>query len=49
MGGDADTMGAITGAMAYAYYRSMPRELAEFAENKLSRRIWDIVVEFGER
>lgn len=47
LGGDADTMGAITGAIAYAHYRSIPRELAQFAEDKLPDDILGIVFEFG--
>lgn len=35
MGGDADTMGAIAGPMAYAYYRKMPERLIETALQKL--------------
>lgn len=35
MGGDADTMAAIAGPMAFAYYREMPRELTAAAIEKL--------------
>lgn len=49
LGGDADTMGAITGAIAYAHYRSIPRELAQFAKDKLPEDMLDIVFEFGYR
>lgn len=35
MGGDADTMGAIAGPMAYAYYREMPAALVEKAREML--------------
>ena len=30
LGGDADTMGAITGAIAIAYYKEMPQEIYDF-------------------
>lgn len=37
MGGDADTMGAIAGPMAYAYYRRMPEQLVAQARKLLPR------------
>lgn len=49
LGGDADTMGAITGAIAYAQYKGISRELAQFAKDKLPEDILDIVFEFGYR
>lgn len=35
LGGDADTLGAISGPMAYAYYKTMPEELIANAKAKL--------------
>ncbi len=35
LGGDADTLAAIAGPMAYAHYKSMPEELVENAKKKL--------------
>lgn len=35
LGGDADTLGAISAPMAYAYYRQMPQELIDNALSKL--------------
>ena len=35
LGGDADTLGAISGPMAYAYYKMMPDELIINAKSKL--------------
>lgn len=43
LGGDADTMGAITGAIAGAYYHQMPYDLYEFAINKLPDDIKGII------
>lgn len=34
VGGDADTLACITGAVAGAYYREVPEDLARFAEQK---------------
>lgn len=49
MGGDADTMGAITGAVAAAYYGSMPEELCEMASGKLPEDMMTIVKAFDQR
>ena len=46
LGGDADTMGAITGAIAGAYYNKMPYTLCEFGTDKLPDDIKDIVMQF---
>lgn len=46
LGGDADTMGAITGAIAGAYYHKMPYDLYEFALNKLPDDIKGIIKQF---
>lgn len=35
LGGDADTLAAISGPMAYAFYKTMPEELIENAKAKL--------------
>lgn len=37
LGGDADTLAAIAGPMAYAFYKTMPAELVENAKAKLSQ------------
>jgi len=46
LGGDADTMGAITGAIAAAYYHQMPYDLCEFGYKKLPEDILDIIRKF---
>ena len=46
LGGDADTMGAITGAIAGAYYHQMPASLYEFGMNKLPQDMKDIINKF---
>ena len=46
LGGDADTLGAITGPMAYAFYREMPDELVKNAKNKLPQWMLDVNDEF---
>ena len=48
LGGDADTMGAITGAIAGAYYHQMPASLYEFGISKLPDDINDIINKFDQ-
>ena len=42
LGGDSDTLGAITGPMAYALYKEMPEELVANAKAKLPE--WMLVL-----
>ena len=46
LGGDADTMGAITGAIAGAYYHQIPASSYEFGINKLPEDMKDIINKF---
>ncbi|NPD82390.1 dinitrogenase reductase [Prevotella sp. PINT] len=48
LGGDADTMGAITGAVAIAYYKEMPDEIHSFAMSRLPNDLKDVVTLFEE-
>lgn len=43
LGGDADTMGAITGAIAAAYYKEIPDELYNFVWDKLPVDMKEII------
>lgn len=49
LGGDADTMGAITGAIAGAYYNRMPYPLYEFGMEKLPDDMQDIIGTFDSK
>ena len=49
LGGDADTMGAITGAIAGAYYNKMPYALYEFGMDKLPKDIQNVVGLFNSK
>lgn len=49
LGGDADTMGAITGAIAGAYYNKMPYALYEFGMEKLPKDIQNVVGLFNSK
>ena len=46
MGGDADTMGAIAGSMAAAYYGEIPEIILEKCWNKLPEDIKEIIEKF---
>jgi len=48
LGGDADTLAAIAGPIAYAHYKYMPEELVEDAKNKLPRWMLDVSKAFDK-
>lgn len=48
LGGDADTLAAIAGPIAYAYYREMPEELIANAKSKLPQWMLDLNDAFDE-
>ncbi len=48
LGGDADTLAAIAGPMAYAFNKEMPEELIENAKRKLPQWMIEINEEFDE-
>ncbi len=48
LGGDADTMGAITGDIAAAYYKEIPDDLAKFTLSKLPDDLKQVLLEFEE-
>ena len=49
LGGDADTMACIAGAIAEAYYGGVPSEIAEAVSARLDDRLRGVVREFRER
>ena len=49
MGGDADTMGAITGAIAAAYYKWIPDDMYRFTLDKLPDDLKSVVMEFEDK
>lgn len=46
LGGDADTMGAITGAIAAAYYKEMPDEIYDFVVQRIPDDLKEVVTKF---
>jgi ADP-ribosylglycohydrolase len=49
LGGDSDTMGCIAGAIAEAYYGSVPEEIIKFVRLKLADELWNITRAFCEK
>lgn len=49
LGGDADTLAAIAGPMAYAHYKVMPQELIDNAKQKLPAWMLDLNDELNNR
>lgn len=49
LGGDADTLAAIAGPIAYAYYKEMPGELVANARKKLPQWMLDLNDEFDAK
>lgn len=49
LGGDADTLAAIAGPMAYAYYREMPAPLVYAALKSLPQWMWQVNEAFDKR
>jgi ADP-ribosylglycohydrolase len=49
LGGDADTLACITGAVAAPYYGGVPRHISSAALDALDDRLRSVVQEFCER
>lgn len=49
LGGDADTLAAITGAIAEAYYGSVPIEIAAEVRERVPARLWSVIEEFSRK
>ncbi len=48
LGGDADTLAAIAGPMAYAYYKDMPQSLIDYAKTNVPAWMLQLNDEFDE-
>jgi ADP-ribosylglycohydrolase len=49
LGGDADTLAAITGSMAEAYYGGVPEEIVVKVYQQLPAVLWGIIEKFGKQ
>ena len=48
LGGDVDTLAAMAGGIAQAYYGTIPYDMVYFAQYKLGKQLWELVEEFNE-
>jgi ADP-ribosylglycohydrolase len=46
LGGDADTQACIAGAIAEAYYKSIPDAILRQVRRRLSKSLWNVALEF---
>jgi len=49
LGGDADTLGCMTGGIAQAYYRTVPNYIIEEVKNRLDPELLKVVEQFIEK
>jgi ADP-ribosylglycohydrolase len=49
LGGDADTQGAIAGAIAEAYYKHIPEKILNHCLDKLNLQLLNLISEFTEK
>jgi ADP-ribosylglycohydrolase len=49
LGGDADTLAAITGAIAEAHYDGVPAEIAREVQKRVPADLWNVIEKFNER
>jgi ADP-ribosylglycohydrolase len=48
LGGDSDTLAAITGAISEAFYGSLPEAVVEPVERALTSEMWKVIRRFGD-
>jgi ADP-ribosylglycohydrolase len=49
LGGDTDTMAAIAGGIALAYYKELPRNIYENVEKHLDEHLWEVLKTFERK
>jgi ADP-ribosylglycohydrolase len=49
LGGDADTQACIAGAIAEAHYKHIPEPILRQVRKRLSKSLWQTVLEFARR
>ena len=47
LGGDADTLAAITGSITEAYYGGVPQAIAEEVHSRMTKQLWKTVLDFN--
>jgi ADP-ribosylglycohydrolase len=48
LGGDADTLAAITGSIAEAFYGGVPERIIGQVKNRVPGKLWDLVARFSQ-
>lgn len=49
LGGDADTLAAITGAIAEAYYGDLPAEIVAEVQKRVPAELWEVIDAFSRK
>ena len=49
LGGDADTLAAITGSIAEAFYGGVPQEIVDEVQPRVPEELWDVVKRFSQK
>jgi ADP-ribosylglycohydrolase len=49
LGGDADTLAAITGSIAEAYYGGVPEDIAGAVRLRVPKKLWAVVEQFSQK
>ena len=49
LGGDADTLAAISGSIAEAYYGGVPEEIVNQVRQRTLPVLWGVVAAFGKK
>lgn len=49
LGGDTDTMAAIAGGIALAYYQELPKYIYENVKKHLDEHLWNVLKTFEEK
>ena len=49
LGGDADTLAAITGSIAEAFYGGVPEEIVKEVQERVPEELWDVVKRFSQK
>jgi ADP-ribosylglycohydrolase len=49
LGGDADTLAAITGSIAEAYYGEVPPEIVGETRKRIPKALWQVVEQFNQK
>ena len=48
LGGDADTLAAITGSIAEAFYGGVPEEITEEVKKRVPEELWNVIERFSQ-